>query len=134
MPKRKTLKQKVHTYISKKQDVCCEEDVDRALIVEQIISKYKFVSRLMNQPGEYLSYVNNDIVKLIGYKYQMVKNGDKEGAHLWDEMDKRMYVNKAISEQKIKKLLLDVPLYFLLSLLGYASYRADELKLANYTK
>ena len=36
-----------------------------------------------------------------------------------------MYVNKDINEQKIEQLLEEVPLYFLLSFLGYASYKEE---------
>ena len=51
----------------------------------------------MNEPDEYLNYINNDLVKMIGYK--------------------------EVNEQKIELLLENVPLYFLLSFLGYASYK-----------
>jgi hypothetical protein len=36
-----------------------------------------------------------------------------------------MYQNKLVNEKKIESLLQDVPLYFLLSFLGYASYKED---------
>ena len=77
----------------------------------------------MDEPDEYLNYINNDLVKFIGYKVDLKKNKDIEGVKLWNEIDKRMYENKLINEQKIEMLLHDVLLYFLLSFLGYASYR-----------
>ena len=121
--KKKTLKNKIHNYISKKQDICCENDIDRKIIIEQIIEKYKIICKNMNEPDEYLNYVNNDIVKFIGYKFDLKKNKDKEGLKLWNEIDKRMYENKNVNEKKVENLLQDVPLYFLLSFLGYASYK-----------
>ena len=121
--KKKTLKNKIHHYISKKQDICCENDIDRKIVVEQIIEKYKNICKNMNEPDEYLNYVNNDIVKFIGYKVDLKKNKDKEGVKLWNEIDKRMYENKNVNEKKVENLLQDVPLYFLLSFLGYASYK-----------
>ena len=37
----KTLKNKIHKYICKKQDICCETDIDRKIVIQQIIEKYK---------------------------------------------------------------------------------------------
>lgn len=62
---------------------------------------------------------------MIGYKTDLLKNKDKEGVQLWNSLDKRMYANKKLQESKIADLLQEVPLYFLLSFLGYASYRLD---------
>jgi hypothetical protein len=74
---------------------------------------------------EYLNYINNDLVKFIGYKVDLKKNKDVEGIKLWNQLDKLMYENKVVNEEKIERLLYDVPLYFLLSFLGYASYKED---------
>jgi hypothetical protein len=123
MNKKKTLKNKIHKYISKKQDICCENDIDRKIIIEQIIQKYKSICKKINEPDEYLNYINNDIVKFIGYLVDLKKNKDNEGVKLWNELDKKMFQNKNVNEKKIEKLLQDVPLYFLLSFLGYASYK-----------
>jgi len=121
--KNKTIKNKIHKYISKKKDICCEDDVDRKLVIQQIVEKYKVICKNMDEPDEYLNYINNDLVKFIGYKVDLLKNKDTEGVKLWNEMDKRMYEHKMVNEHKIEKLLQDVPLYFLLSFLGYASYK-----------
>jgi len=79
----------------------------------------------MGEADEYMNYINNDFVKFIGYKVDLKKNKDTEGVKLWNEMDKRMYENKRVDEQKVGLLLHDVPLYFLLSFLGYASYKEN---------
>ena len=92
--RRKTLKSKIHNYISKNQDICCERDVDRKVVIQQIVEKYKKVCQSMNEPGEYLNYINNDLVKFIGYKGDLKKNRDVEGAKLWNQMDKLMQENK----------------------------------------
>ena len=120
----KTLKNKIHKYISKK-DICCESDIDRKIVIEQIIKKYKIICKNMNEPDEYLNYINNDLVKFVGYNIDLKKNKDTEGLRLWNEIDKKMYKNKKVNQTKIEHLLLDVPLYFLLSFLGYASYKED---------
>jgi hypothetical protein len=121
----KTLKNKIHKYISKKQDICCENDIDRKLVIQQIIEKYKKICKNMDEPDEYLNYINNDLVKFIGYKVDLNKNKDVDGLKIWNEMNKRMYENKMVNEQKIEHLLQDVPLYFLLSFLGYAAYKEN---------
>jgi len=118
----KTLKNKIHKYISKKQDICCENDIDRKFAIQQIIEKHKIISKNMNEPSEYLNYINNNLLKFIGYLVDLKKNNDKEGIKLWNEIDKKMYTNKLVNEKKIELLLQDVPLYFLLSFLGYVSY------------
>jgi len=123
--KQKTLKNKIHNYISKKQDICCEQDVNRKLITQQIVDKYKSICKNMNQPDEYLNYINNDMVKLIGYYVDFKKNKDKEGIKLWNKLDKRMFEKDTVNQQKIEELLQEVPLYFLLSFLGYASYKEN---------
>ena len=120
------LKNKIHNYLSKKdKDICCESDMDRKIVIQQVMDKYKRISKEMAEPDEYLSYMNNDLVKMIGYKVDLVKDKDKEGVRLWNTLDKRMYANKKLQESKIADLLQEVPLYFLLSFLGYASYRLD---------
>jgi len=119
---RKTLKQKLHNYISKKQDICCEEDVDRSLIIQQIINKYKKISFYINESEEYLNHINNDLLKFIGYKVD-IKNS--EGLLLWNKLDKKMYKNKKVSLMKIELVLKDIPLYLLLAFLGFASYKED---------
>jgi hypothetical protein len=119
----KTLKNKIHKYITKKQDICCEMDIDRKIAIEQIIKKYQTICIAMNEPNEYLNYINNDLVKFIGYNIDLKKNKDTQGLRLWNEMDKKMYTNKKVNQKKVEVLLHDVPLYFLLSFLGYASYK-----------
>jgi hypothetical protein len=119
----KTLKHKIHQYISRKKDICCENDIDRKVVVQQIIQKYKSICKDMNEPDEYLNYINNDLVKMIGYKVDLKRNKDIEGVKLWNEIDKKMYEHKVVNEKKIELLLQSVPLYFLLSFLGYASYK-----------
>ena len=82
----------------------------------------------MNQPDEYLSGINNDLAKFIGYYIFLKKNKDVEGMKLLNELDKKTYKNKMINKEKIELLLHDVPLYFLLSFLGYAAYTEQMWK------
>jgi hypothetical protein len=77
----------------------------------------------MDEKEDYLAYVNNDVVKLIGYKIQLVIANDTEGIQLWDTLDRKMYKNYKLNKGRIAALLHEVPLYYVLSLLGYAHYR-----------
>ena len=114
---KKTLKKRIHKYISNKQDICCETNIKRNLVIQQIFDKYKKFDNT-----EYLNMINNDLIGFIGYYVDLEKAKDKEGMRLWRELDKRMLENKDVNEQKVVLLLNDVPLYFLLSFLGFASY------------
>jgi len=127
--KKRTFRQRLHSYICKKQDICCEKDIKREDVIEGIIKKYKIISERMDEKDEYLSYINNDLGIFIGYLFELEKNNDIEGQKLWKEIDKKMYENKKmyekkeLSEEKIIALFKIVPLYFLMAFLGYASYK-----------
>lgn len=113
----KTLKKRIHKYISKKTDICCETKIKRNLAIQQILEKYKKFDGT-----EYLNMINNDLIGFIGYYSDLEKEKDKEGMRLWRELDKKMLENKDVKEEKVVGLLNEVPLYFLLSFLGFASY------------
>ena len=119
---KRTLKKRIHKYISKKTDICCETDIDRAVAIDQLFEKYK-----KSGGAEYLNNMNNDLVKFIGYYVDLKKDKDKEGMRLWNTIDQHMFENGVVTEQKVIVLLNEVPLYFLLSFLGYAAYK-QELK------
>ena len=124
----KTLKARVHRYISTKQDICCESDIDRTIVIQQLINKYKRITAFFGEPEkEYLGYINNDMLTMIGYKIDLEKAHDNEGLQAWKRLNKRMYVNHKLNETKTIELLKEMPLYFLMSFLGYASYKLDQL-------
>jgi len=126
---KQTLKNRIHKYICKKKDICCEEDdIDRKLAIQDIFTLYREISELMYEKDEYLSYINNDLIKFIGYKIDLEKKNDIEGIRLWDELDGKMFLHKKLDETKIIELLHEVPLYYLLSFLGYAYYRYKRNK------
>jgi len=130
--KKKTLRSRIHNYISKKQDICCESDIERTIVIQQLINKYKRITAFFGEPeSEYLGYINNDILILIGYKIDLEKAHDNEGLQVWKRLNKRMYVDKKLNEAKTIELLKELPLYFLMSFLGYASYKIDQLDQLN---
>jgi len=116
------LKNKILKYISKK-DICCNENIDKKIIIEKILSNYKKIGAIFNEEYDYLSYLNNDIVVFIGYKINLERNKNIEGVQLWNTLDRKMYKDKKLNLVKIKVLLNELPLFYLLSLLGYSDYR-----------
>jgi hypothetical protein len=129
----KTLKKKIHKYVCKNIDICCEADIDRNFAIEQIFTLYNIIPNEMYDahPEEPLGFINNDLSKFIGYTITMEKNNDKEGIKLQKELDNAMYKNKKLDKTKITELLHNVPLYYLLSLIGYAHYRLSEVQRVN---
>jgi hypothetical protein len=124
----KTLKNKINKYICKKKDICCEDDIDRKLAIQDIFTIYHEIAEFMYEKDEYLSYINNDLIKFIGYRIDLEKKNDNEGVRLSNEIDGKMFVNKKLDETKIIELLNEVPLYYLLSFLGYAYYKYKRNK------
>ena len=129
----KTLKNRIHKYVCKNIDICCEEDIDRNFAIEQIFTLYNIIPNEMYDahPDEPLGFINNDLSKFIGYTITMEKNNDKEGIRLQNTLDNAMYKNKKLDKTKIAELLHNVPLYYLLSLIGYAHYRLAEVQKVN---
>jgi hypothetical protein len=124
---RRTLKKRLHSYFAKKQDICCEENVKRPVVIRQIIEKYKQIATKMKEPHQYLDYIDNDLVLFVGFKVDLIIAKNKNGIALWDEISRGSIDKKKVSLRKIKELLEDVPLYFLLSFLGYATYTEGNL-------
>ena len=117
------MKNKINKYIYKKEDICCEDDIDRNLVIQDIFILYREIAEFMLEKDEYLSYINNDLVKFIGYKIDLEKNNDNQGVRLWNKINRKMFVNKKLDETKIIELLKEVPLYYLLAFLGTAYYK-----------
>lgn len=124
--KSKSLKNKIHQYISKKQDICCENDFNREIVIKEIMELYMSNANLNDEKDEYLSYIDNDLVKFIGYYVDLKNANDQEGMHLWKRMSDYINTNKKPDKTKIIRLLREVPLYYLLSFLGMAYYSCKE--------
>ena len=110
----------------KKSDICCEEDLDRSVVIEKIFKSYEKVAEFFGEKDDYLSYIANDIPKFIGYKIDLEKFRDKEGVGLWNILANTIDKNRKVNKDKITELLNKVPLYFLLSLLGYSYCKVTE--------
>ena len=109
-------------YLLKKGDVCCEKDMDRKLIIQDILAIYEEIADFMFEKELYLDYVQNDLLVFIGYRMELEK-GNSEGIRIWDGLARMTVTNKSPDKQKIVKVLHHVPLYYLLTFLGYATYK-----------
>lgn len=118
----KTLKNKINKYIFK-NDICCEDDVDRKIIIQDIFALYSEIAIFMYEKDEYLSHIGNDLLKLIGYKIDLETKNDNEGVRLWNKIKSKITLNKTSNKEKMIEVLNEVPLYYLLSFLGYAYYK-----------
>jgi len=119
----KTLKNKIHKYICKKKDICCDKNIDKKIIIDQIVEKYKKICKKMKEPNEYLGWIFNDILLFIGFDVELEKKKDTEGINLKNQLEQSMLIHATVNLDKITQLLMDVPLYYLLSFLGYATYK-----------
>ena len=125
----KTLKNEINRHIFKKKDICCEGNIDRNQAIDQIINLYKGESKT----DKYLDRINNDLVLFIGYGIDLHKNKNINGVTLHSKLNKLMYVtdvigrNGTLSLDNIKLILHNVPLYYLLSFLGYAYYKRNQI-------
>ena len=119
------LSSKIKEYFSTRE-LACEDDVSRSEVIQQTIEVYKRICQKMDEPDEYLNSMNNDIVKLIGYRIELEHKKDHYGLNLWDELDRRMYEDSIVSEKKVIQVLEEVPMFFLMSFLGYACYKEKQ--------
>jgi len=124
--KKNTLKNRIHKYFSKKQDICCDEDIERKIVIEQILKIYTEIAN--TDRDNYLDYVDNDILVFIGYRMNLEEKKDFDGLNLWDEIASKTSNKGVPNKEKIIKLLQELPLYYLLSFLGYAYYKCETNK------
>jgi len=126
--KKKTLKNRIANYICKKGDICCTEDFDKTKIIKQIFDLYEKIADFYGEKDNYLDYIDNDVVKFIGYKIDLERDKDTEGVKLFNIISSRTSKNKITSKDSIINFLNEVPLYFLLSCLGSAYYSYTDIK------
>ncbi len=118
--KNHSLRKKINEYILKKSDICCEEDLERNEVIDKIYKNYEKVAEAWGEKDDYLSYIVNDIPKFIGYKIDLEKVKDKQGLRLWNTLYNSTVKNKVAKKDLITKTLNELPLYYLLAILGYS--------------
>ena len=123
--KRNTLRKNIHNYISKKKDICCEEDIDREVVIRSLFELY---SHGISDP---LETIHNDFSKFIGYQTKLKAANDKQGLDLWNQLDKSAFRKNELNREELESSLREVPLYYLLSFLGYGYYKfKDDIQIA----
>jgi hypothetical protein len=120
---KKTLKNRINNYILKKGDICCEKYINKNKVIELIFNNYMVTYKIRDgNKDEYLDGIDNDLVKFIGFKVDLENKNDKEGLEISDIINKKILKNKKPNKEHITKLLMSLPLYYLLAFLGYSSY------------
>jgi len=104
------IKTNIHKLIMKRGDICCKDDFDKNHIIEYIIDLYK----KKHGNTEYLGWISNDILRVLGYKNDLTKS-DKL---LWESMNRSMMTKNKENLVKIKKVMSGLPLYYLFSIIG----------------
>jgi hypothetical protein len=100
----KTLKNIINKYIFK-NDICCQDDIDRKIAIQDIFTLYIEIASFMYEKDEYLSYISNDLLVLIGYKIDLETKNDTEGITLWNKIKSKITLNKNPNKEKIMELL-----------------------------
>jgi hypothetical protein len=114
-----TLKNRINNYIFKKGDICCEKYINKKIVIGLIFNNYMVTYKLRDgYKDEYLDWINNDLLKFLGFQVEM----NKEGLELNEIIDKKMLKNNKPNKELITKVLMELPLYYLLAFLGYSSY------------
>lgn len=90
------------------------------MVIEKIYKNYEKVAEFFGEKDDYLSYVVNDVPKFIGYKIDLEKVNDKEGIRLYNKLYNSTVKNKIPKKDRITKTLSELPLYYLLAILGYS--------------
>jgi hypothetical protein len=118
-----TVKNKINKHIFKKGDICCETNVKRPIIIELIFKNYMDVDKIKGSyKDEYLDWIDNDLLFFIGSTSELMDKKDKYGLQLSAYLEKKMVKDKKTNRELINKLLMELPLYYLLAFLGYSTY------------
>ena len=127
------IKEIINNYVFKKKDICCYDYPNRQKLIEIVYSLYK---RNEEYEDFYLDQINNDInllfpIRTINYSKQ---EEDVEGKKLLKYIDNLMIKDKKVNKEKMDKFLNEIPVYYILSLIGYhitVIYEYDILKKKN---
>ena len=64
---------------------------------------------------EYIGWLQNDMVGLVGYQMDLKNKKNKQGLKLWNDLNKQMGKSQLT---KIKNIMKQLPIYALYSLIG----------------
>ena len=104
----------IHEYIAKQGDVGMSQDIHKQELIQELVRIYQ------EKWGEdeYIGWLHNDLLMLVGFRIALEKSQDKTGLELWNSIDKRVG-GKNSSLQTIEDVLRELPTYALLTMIGY---------------
>ena len=84
--------EKLNHYICKNNTAYTDEQVDKPAIINEIIHLYKkYTDEVLGEKDDqYLNWINNDLLNLVGFKIDLMQRKNKEGLNLWNELDEKM--------------------------------------------
>lgn len=94
----------------KEPDLCCESQYNRDKLIKHVFQLY----------DDDFESIDNDINIFIGFRMFLVRDKNKKGVKLWDDMSNKL--KGKLTKNKIEKLLKELPLFYLLSFIGHAFY------------
>ena len=113
---------KLTDFIARKGDICCldELNIEKEKAIKVLYEKYQ-----ESFGEEYLNWLNNNIMLLIPKKIcnynangKVNEEEDEEGIEIEKILDDRMLQNKKVDKEKLTALLNELPLYFILTIIG----------------
>tara|TARA_Y100000389_G_scaffold195091_1_gene225971 strand:- start:100 stop:663 length:564 start_codon:yes stop_codon:yes gene_type:complete len=118
MVKGDNVKEIINNYVFKKKDLCCYDNPHRQKLIQILYNLYKINETYKD---EYLDQIHNDIgilfpTRTLEYSKQ---EEDVEGKKILEYLYSLMIKDKKVSKEKMDKFLNEIPVYYILSLIGY---------------
>ena len=124
--KKTALENRITEFICKRGDVCCLDELPKSKVIKALFKTYKKTFEHEEQPHEYLNWLYNDITSLIPTKlceYNQSEKVDEVGSKIAHDMNKILDIDinekdEKVLINKLTNLLKQLPLFYLLGLLG----------------
>lgn len=121
--KTKKIKYRVNDFIHK-HDICCENDqyalISRRIVIDQLFRLYhEMAEHRKDTDTVMLMYLSREILWLMGGLKDMKTEEDRQ---MYLSIHRKMYRKRIPDKEGIVTVLHEIPLYYLMTLLGYAHY------------
>ena len=125
--KKTTLEKRITEFICKRGDVCCLDDLPKNKVIKALFKTYKKTFENETPSHEYLNWLYNDITGLIPTKLCHYNQSEKVvtiGNKIAEDINKILDIDNNEKDEtvlinKLTNLLKQLPLFYLLGLLGY---------------
>jgi hypothetical protein len=107
----KKIRQQLLDHIQK-HDLCCEEDYNRPKIIAQLFRLYGEIGEADHYDGN--QYLAIDLLRLFGFPY-----ADAE----FYKVERKLWKKDKYDKTRITEMLHEIPLVYLMALLGRAYFR-----------